>query len=65
MKAAVNLVIECEQELDGRWLAEATSLPGVLAYATTLVGAILRAELLADRDITGHLVCKDLSLPLI
>ena len=28
----MNFAIECELEDDGRWLAEAPQLPGVLAY---------------------------------
>ena len=28
----MNFTIECEEELDGRWLAEVADLPGVLAY---------------------------------
>jgi predicted RNase H-like HicB family nuclease len=27
--------IECEQEVDGRWLAEVVELPGVLTFGTT------------------------------
>ena len=28
----MNYTIECEQKVDGRWLAEFIELPGVLAY---------------------------------
>ena len=28
----MNYTIECEQEVDGRWLAEVIELPGVLTY---------------------------------
>ena len=31
----MKLSIECEQEEDGRWLAEVIDLPGVLAYGAT------------------------------
>jgi predicted RNase H-like HicB family nuclease len=39
--------IETEQESDGRWIAEITSLPGVLAYGATRVEAIANAEAIA------------------
>jgi predicted RNase H-like HicB family nuclease len=28
----MTYTIECEQETDGRWIAEITDLPGVLTY---------------------------------
>jgi hypothetical protein len=31
----MNYTIECEQEVDGRWLAEVIELPGVLTYGAT------------------------------
>lgn len=31
----MNLTVELELEEDGRWIAEITGLPGVLAYAKT------------------------------
>ena len=31
----MQLTIETEQEIDGRWLAEVRQLPGVLAYGTS------------------------------
>ena len=31
----MNYTIECEQEDDGRWLAEVLELPGVLTYGAT------------------------------
>ena len=30
----MNYTIECEQEVDGRWLAEVKELPDVLNYRT-------------------------------
>ncbi len=44
---AMNLSIECEQEEDGRWLAEVPALPGVLAYGATQDEAMAKAEVLA------------------
>jgi len=39
--------LEVEQEDDGRWLAEAPALPGVMAYGDTREEAIIRVETLA------------------
>lgn len=39
----MNYTIECEQEDDGRWLAEVLEPPGVLTYGTTQDEAILKA----------------------
>lgn len=38
--------IALEQEADGRWLAEVTALPGVMAYGLTPTDATAVAELL-------------------
>jgi predicted RNase H-like HicB family nuclease len=48
------LTIETEQEADGRWIAEVTALPGVLAYGTTEAevrskAAALTLRVIADR----------------
>lgn len=47
MLTAVDIRIEFEQEEDGRWIAEAIEVPGVLAYGPTKEEARLRAEELA------------------
>jgi predicted RNase H-like HicB family nuclease len=39
--------LRLEQETDGRWLAEAPELPGVLAYGATAEEAAVRAQTLA------------------
>ena len=41
--------IETEQETDGRWIAEVTKLPGIMAYGATREEAIANAEALAFR----------------
>ena len=51
----MNYTIECEQEDDGRWLAEVMELPGVLTYGTTKEEAIVKAETLALRVIAERL----------
>jgi predicted RNase H-like HicB family nuclease len=45
----MNLTLEYEQELDGRWLAEVPELAGVIAYGVTLSDAIAKAQVLALR----------------
>ena len=45
----MTLQIELEQETDGRWIGEVTSLPGVLAYGTTRTDALRAAGALMER----------------
>lgn len=45
----MKLTFELDQELDGRWIAEVPELPGVLAYGSSVVEAMARAEALALR----------------
>lgn len=47
--------IEHEQEEDGRWLAEAPELPGVLAYGATAEEAMAKAEVLGLRVLAERL----------
>lgn len=51
----MTLTIETEQEEDGRWIAEAPDLPGVLAYGSTREQAVARVEALALRVIAERL----------
>lgn len=51
----MHYTIECEQEDDGRWLAEVMELPGVLTYGATKDEALVRAETLALRVIAERL----------
>jgi predicted RNase H-like HicB family nuclease len=44
-----NFQIETDREEDGRWIAEISDLPGVLAYAPTREDAIRSVEALALR----------------
>jgi predicted RNase H-like HicB family nuclease len=53
----MNFDIQYEQEVDGRWIAEVTELPGVLAYGRTLDEAMAKVQALALRvlaDRLGH-----------
>jgi len=49
------LTVEVEQENDGRWLAEVSELPGVLAYAQTREQAVSSAQALALRVLADRL----------
>jgi predicted RNase H-like HicB family nuclease len=51
----MNFTLECEQEVDGRWIAEVPELPGVLAYGNSSADAIAKAEVLALRVIADRL----------
>jgi predicted RNase H-like HicB family nuclease len=51
----MNLIIEIEQEEDGRWIAEVTNLPGVLSYGATREEAIARVKTLSLRVLADRL----------
>ena len=51
----MNFNLECEREIDGRWLAEVPELPGVLAYGVTADEAMAKAETLALRVLAEQL----------
>ena len=50
-----NLVIEIDQEEDGRWIAEVSAIPGVMAYGQTQENAIAQAKALALRVMADRL----------
>jgi predicted RNase H-like HicB family nuclease len=47
--------VETEQEVDGRWIAEVSELPGVMAYGKTRDEAIRRAQALSLRVLADRL----------
>jgi predicted RNase H-like HicB family nuclease len=49
------LHVEIEQETDGRWLAEITDLPGVMAYGVSRPDAVARVQALALRSLADRL----------
>ena len=51
----MNLSIECEQETDGRWIAEVIQIPGAMAYGTTREEAMAGAEVVALRAIADRI----------
>ena len=48
------MAIEYEIEKDGRWIAEVTTLPGVLVYGATQADAKANAEALALQVISDN-----------
>jgi predicted RNase H-like HicB family nuclease len=51
----MNFTLECDQEVDGRWIAEVPELPGVLSYGDSAADAMSKAEILALRVIADRL----------
>lgn len=47
----MQLSIETEQEVDGRWIAEIPEVPGALAYGQTEQEAISKASAIALRTL--------------
>ena len=52
---AMKFLVEIEQEVDGRWIAEVMELPGVMSYGKTLEEAKLRVQALALRVIADRI----------
>lgn len=50
-----SFTIELAQELDGRWIADISSIPGVMTYGETREKAIAAAAALALRVIADRL----------
>jgi len=51
----MNLRVEFEREEDGRWLAEISDLPGVMAYGANREDAAVCVQALALRVIADRL----------
>jgi predicted RNase H-like HicB family nuclease len=63
----VNLTIDLDREEDGRWIAEALELPGVMCYGQSRDEAIsnterLAIEVIADRIAHGELPSSALAV---
>ena len=63
----VKVTIELDREIDGRWIAEALELPGVMTYGATREEAIsnterLAIEVIADRIAHGELPSSSLGV---
>ncbi len=55
----MDISIECEQEDDGRWLAEVPQLPGVMSYGITADDAMASVEALALRTMAERLESRE------
>jgi predicted RNase H-like HicB family nuclease len=51
----MNLILEIEQEEDGRWIADIPALPGVISYGQNRKEAISKAQALALRVIAERI----------
>jgi predicted RNase H-like HicB family nuclease len=51
----MRLMVELEREVDGRWLADVTELPGVMVYGSTREAALSGAQVLALRVLADRL----------
>ena len=63
----MNLTIELDREDDGRWIAEALELPGVMCYGHTRDEAIgktqrLAIEVIEDRIAHGEMASSALAV---
>ena len=56
----VKLTIDLDREDDGRWIAEALELPGVMCYGQTRDEAISNAERLAIEVIADRIAHGEL-----
>ena len=56
----MNLTIDLDREEDGRWIAEALELPGVMCYGQTRDEAISNAERLAIEVIADRIAHGEL-----
>ena len=66
----VTLTIELDREDDGRWIAEALELPGVMCYGETRDEAICNAErlaidVIADRNAHQELASSALKVSFV
>jgi len=55
----MNFNIECEQETDGRWLAEVPELPGFMCYGSDSDEAITKVEVLALRAMAERIDARE------
>jgi predicted RNase H-like HicB family nuclease len=51
----MDLIIETEQEEDGRWIAEVSDLPGVIVYGQSQQDAVVRVKALALRVLADQI----------
>lgn len=51
----LELEVELDREVDGRWIAEVAAVPGALAYGSSLEEALRRACEVAQRTLQDEL----------
>lgn len=51
----INFALECDQEVDERWIAEAPEPPGIFSCGDPAANTMAKTELLALRVITNRL----------
>lgn len=51
----MNLQVEIDREVDGRWIAEVPALPGVMVYGSTRAETLAKVKALALRVIADRL----------
>ena len=51
----MSLIIEIEQEKDGRWIAEIPEIPGAMTYGQTSQQAVISVKSLALRILADRL----------
>ena len=56
---ALTITVETEREIDGRWIAEVTEIPGALVYGATEDEAVARVQALALRVLAERLKCGE------
>lgn len=60
----MELLIEFEQEDDGRWIAEVTNMPGVLVYGSDKDHAMIQVKALALRALADQIEQGEYTVPL-
>lgn len=60
----MELLIEFEQEDDGRWIAEVTNMPGVLVYGVDRDQAMTQVKALALRVLADQIEQGENTVPL-
>lgn len=58
----MKLILQSEQERDGRWLAEIPQLPGVMCYGHSKSDALLQAQVLGLRVLADQLAAQELQV---
>ena len=61
----MKFAIEIDRETDGRWIAEITDIPGVLAYGQTQEEATAKVQALALRVIAERLELGEAIAPFV